>query len=95
MDPELAQFRVLDVDRAIMPLLIVAENARNPGLNLVPLHMDMAEDEEVRTQPPMGGGRDISLTSLRRPGLDGTARLSTTVLTREPQIFARTPLAQA
>ncbi len=69
MDPELAQFRVLDVDRAIMPLLIVAENARNPGLNLVPLHMDMAEDEEVRTQPPMAGSRHIAeFVASARPG---------------------------
>ncbi|QOK92454.1 YOPP/AvrRxv family protein [Ralstonia pseudosolanacearum] len=60
MDPELAEFRILDVDRAITPLLIVTENARNPGLNLMPLHMDTAEDEEVRTQPPMAGSRHIT-----------------------------------
>ncbi|KFX30534.1 YOPP/AvrRxv family protein [Ralstonia solanacearum] len=60
MDPELAKFPILDVDRAITPLLIVTENARNPGLNLMPLHMDTAEDEEVRTQPPMAGSRHIA-----------------------------------
>ncbi len=69
MDPELAEFRILDVDRAITPLLIVTENARNPGLNLVPLHMDTAEDEEVRTQPPMAGSRHIAeFVASARPG---------------------------
>ncbi len=69
MDPELAEFHILDVDRAITPLLIVTENARNPGLNLVPLHMDTAEDEEVRTQPPMAGSRHIAeFVASARPG---------------------------
>lgn len=57
LDLEVAQFPIKKVDWALVPLLMASENARNPGLNLVALHMDTAEtsfdDDDEDELPPM------------------------------------------
>ncbi len=94
MDPELAEFHILDVDRAITPLLIVTENARNPGLNLVPLHMDTAETRRcVRNRRWRAHG--TSPNSWRRTTWAVPGPSSTMAPTHGLRIFARMLPARA
>ncbi|WP_112188672.1 YopJ family acetyltransferase [Ralstonia sp. GX3-BWBA] len=56
LDLEIVKFPIKKVDWALAPLLMAAENARNPGLNLVALHMDTAEagfDDDEDDLPPL------------------------------------------
>ncbi|RQR23753.1 hypothetical protein [Burkholderia sp. Bp9142] len=57
LDLEVAQFPIKKIDWTLVPLLMASENARNPGLNLVALHMDTAEtsfdDDDEDELPPM------------------------------------------
>lgn len=57
LDLEVTKFPIKKVEWALAPLLMAAENARNPGLNLVALHMETAEigvdDDHEDDLPPL------------------------------------------
>ncbi|ATG22494.1 YOPP/AvrRxv family protein [Ralstonia pickettii] len=62
LDLEVAKFPIKNVDWAVVPLLMASENARNPGLNLVALHMETAEtafDDDEEELPPLVNSRQF------------------------------------
>ncbi|WP_261797217.1 MULTISPECIES: YopJ family acetyltransferase [Ralstonia] len=63
LDLEVAKFPIKKVDWALAPLLMAAENARNPGLNLVALHMETAEtasdDDDKDELPPLANSHNF------------------------------------
>jgi len=73
-DAEMANFPIKDIDRRITPLLIATENYRidvengqriafgnspRAPLNLIALHDDAAEEEEIAESPPMKSSRRV------------------------------------
>lgn len=73
-DPALAGLPMVKLDAMVAPALIVAENRRNPGLNLVALHTSTSDDRTHRVARSYYRVRAVCATSGRHASCDAAVQ---------------------